>query len=228
MEEYELLSLDDEFPEALSSKEETDLLIKMAAGDMNARTKLINYNMRLVAFIVKNYFDTVEYDKKELEAIGMPGLIRGIDTYDISKNIKLSTYASRCISNEILMFVRKLKNIQKEDSLQEIIRDNDQGKELTLEGLIASPDNLEEDLLRREIILKIRECIAKLSKIDQEIVDLFFFKQLKQYEVATALSITQATVSRRIDKILKLVAIELEREGYIELNSKQKAKIYKK
>ena len=108
----------DKLPPPLSKEDELKFLIKAKAGDIDARNILIEHNLRLVVFLAKRYENSI-YDIEDLVSIGSIGLIKGINTYKIDKNIKLATYASRCISNEILMFLRKNKRKRAEVSLED-------------------------------------------------------------------------------------------------------------
>ena len=103
----------DKLPPPLDKKEELDYLVRAKTGDENAKNKLIEHNLRLVVFLAKKY-ESTGYDIEDLVSIGSIGLIKGINTYKIDKNIKLATYASRCISNEILMYIRKNKKSKQE------------------------------------------------------------------------------------------------------------------
>ena len=119
----------DILPPPLKKDIEEDLVRKSNMGDLNARNKLIEHNLRLVVFLAKKY-DTTMYDLEDLVSIGTIGLIKGIKTYKLDKNIKLATYASRCIDNEILMFLRKNKRRTKEVSFEDSINFDSEGNEL--------------------------------------------------------------------------------------------------
>ena len=110
----------DILPPPLSKEEELDFIIKAKAGDIKARNKLIEHNLRLVVFLAKKY-ESTGYDLEDLVSIGSIGLIKGIETYKVDKNIKLATYASRCIANEILMYIRKNKKRKTEVSLEDAL-----------------------------------------------------------------------------------------------------------
>ena len=113
---------DDKLPPPLNREEELAYLIKAQAGDVEARNVLIEHNLRLVVFLAKKY-ESTGYDLEDLVSIGSIGLIKGINTYKVDKNIKLATYASRCIANEILMFIRKNKKRKSEISLEDAVKD---------------------------------------------------------------------------------------------------------
>src|SRR5574344_1826831 len=125
----------DKLPPPLGKEEELSLLIKSKKGDVDARNSLIEHNLRLVVFLAKE-FEGSNYDLEDLVSIGSIGLIKGINTYKIDKNIKLATYASRCISNEILMFLRKNKKRKSEISLEDALNYDSEGNELHLDDIL--------------------------------------------------------------------------------------------
>jgi RNA polymerase sporulation-specific sigma factor len=123
------------FPQPLSEKEEAECLQRLAQGDQEARNKLIEHNLRLVAHIVKKFENTGE-DNEDLISIGTIGLIKAIESYQSGKGTKLATYAARCVENEILMFLRSLKKSRKDVSLHDPIGTDKEGNELTLRGYL--------------------------------------------------------------------------------------------
>ena len=127
----------DKLPPPLSKEDELKYLVRAKAGDEEARNILIEHNLRLVVFLAKKYENTT-YDIEDLVSIGSIGLIKGINTYKIDKNIKLATYASRCISNEILMFLRKNKRKKAEVSLEDALNYDAEGNELHLEDILGT------------------------------------------------------------------------------------------
>ena len=131
----------DILPPPLKKNIEEDLVRKSNLGDLDARNKLIEHNLRLVVFLAKKYDNTM-YDLEDLVSIGTIGLIKGIKTYKLDKNIKLATYASRCIDNEILMFLRKNKKRNSEVSLEDSINFDSEGNELKLEDVFGTEDNV--------------------------------------------------------------------------------------
>ena len=162
----------DKLPPPLSKEEELAYLIKAKAGDEEARNILIEHNLRLVVFLAKKYENTI-YDIEDLVSIGSIGLIKGINTYKIDKNIKLATYASRCISNEILMFLRKNKRKRAEVSLEDALNYDAEGNELHLEDILGT----EIDLVPNEYEKQVdKEVLSKeiegLSDRDKEIMTL--------------------------------------------------------
>ena len=197
----------DKLPPPLSKEEELAYLIKAKAGDEEARNILIEHNLRLVVFLAKKYENTT-YDIEDLVSIGSIGLIKGINTYKIDKNIKLATYASRCISNEILMFLRKNKRKRAEVSLEDALNYDAEGNELHLEDILGT----EIDLVPNEYEKQVdKEVLSKeiegLPDRDKEIMTLRYglnnTKEYTQKEVAEMLGISQSYISRIEKKVVK-------------------------
>lgn len=197
----------DILPPPLTKEEEESLVMLSNKGDMSARNKLIEHNLRLVVFLAKKYDNTM-YDLEDLVSIGTIGLIKGVKTYKLDKNIKLATYASRCIDNEILMFLRKNKKRKTEISFEDSINLDSEGNELHLEDVFGTEDNIVEK--EYESIVD-KEClineIENLSKRDKEILILRYGlnnkKEYTQKEVADMLGISQSYISRIDKKAIK-------------------------
>lgn len=197
----------DILPPPLTKEEEESLVILSNKGDMSARNKLIEHNLRLVVFLAKKYDNTM-YDLEDLVSIGTIGLIKGVKTYKLDKNIKLATYASRCIDNEILMFLRKNKKRKTEVSFEDSINLDSEGNELHLEDVFGTEDNIVEK--EYESIVD-KEClineIENLNKRDKEILILRYGlnnkKEYTQKEVADMLGISQSYISRIEKKAIK-------------------------
>lgn len=197
----------DILPPPLTKEEEESLVMLSNKGDMSARNKLIEHNLRLVVFLAKKYDNTM-YDLEDLVSIGTIGLIKGVKTYKLDKNIKLATYASRCIDNEILMFLRKNKKRKTEVSFEDSINLDSEGNELHLEDVFGTEDNIVEK--EYESIVD-KEClineIENLSKRDKEILTLRYGlnnkKEYTQKEVADMLGISQSYISRIEKKAIK-------------------------
>ena len=199
----------DILPPPLTKAEEEYYLTMASDGDLFARDKLIEHNLRLVVFLAKKYENT-SVDLEDLVSIGTIGLIKGIKTFSKDKNIKLATYASRCIDNEILMYLRKNKKVRTEISLDESLSYDSEGNELKLEDIIGtSPDivtkNIETQTERKIVI----EEINKLNTRDKEIIVLRYGltgnKELTQKEVAEVLGISQSYISRIEKKVIKKI-----------------------
>ena len=190
------------FPQPLTAAEETYYMQKYTEGDLEAKHILIERNLRLVAHIVKKY-QTLEEDNEDLLSVGTIGLIKAINTFNPEKNIKLATYASRCIENEILMYLRRNNKTKLEVSIDEPLNVDWDGNELLLSDILGTDEdviykNLEDEVERKLLI----RAIAKLSEREQTIIRLRFGignadgKELTQKEVAELLGISQSYISR--------------------------------
>ena len=193
----------DKLPEPLSKEEEIKLV---SDGSKDSKNKLIEHNLRLVVFLAKKYENT-GVDLEDLVSIGTIGLIKGVETYNLDKNIKLATYASRCIDNEILMFLRKNKKRRGEISLEDSLSFDAEGNELRLEDILGTDDDIVTRDLEHEIEKKLLyEELDKLSDRDKEIMTLRYglynTKELTQKEVAQKLGISQSYISRIEKKVI--------------------------
>lgn len=197
----------DKLPPPLSKEEELKYLIRAKAGDEEARNILIEHNLRLVVFLAKKYENTT-YDIEDLVSIGSIGLIKGINTYKIDKNIKLATYASRCISNEILMFLRKNKRKKAEVSLEDALNYDAEGNELHLEDILGTEIDLVPSEYEKQVDKEIlSKEIKELPDRDKEIMTLRYglnnTKEYTQKEVAEMLGISQSYISRIEKKVVR-------------------------
>lgn len=197
----------DKLPPPLSKEEELAYLIKAKAGDEEARNVLIEHNLRLVVFLAKKYENTT-YDIEDLVSIGSIGLIKGINTYKIDKNIKLATYASRCISNEILMFLRKNKRKRAEVSLEDALNYDAEGNELHLEDILGTEIDLVPNEYEKQVDKEVlSKEIESLPDRDKEIMTLRYglnnTKEYTQKEVAEILGISQSYISRIEKKVVR-------------------------
>ena len=197
----------DILPEPLKKEEEEYYLMQASDGDLFARDKLIEHNLRLVVFLAKRYENT-NVDLEDLVSIGTIGLIKGINTYKSDKNIKLATYASRCIDNEILMYLRKNKKVKTEVSFDESLSYDSDGNELHLEDVLGTDSDIvtkgiEEETEKNLVMNE----ISRLPKRDREIIILRYGldgkKELTQKEVAEILGISQSYISRIEKKVIK-------------------------
>lgn len=197
----------DILPPPLSTEEEDEALELSAFGDEIAKNKLIEHNLRLVVFLAKKYENT-GVDLEDLVSIGTIGLIKGINTYKRGKNIKLATYASRCIDNEILMFLRKNKRRKTEISFEDSLSYDAEGNELHLEDVLGTdkdvvPKELEDKIDRKLLV----EEIDKLNERDKKIMilryGLFGHEEVTQKDVADMLGISQSYISRIEKKVIK-------------------------
>ena len=196
----------DKLPPPLTREEEEYYLVLAGDGDSFARDKLIEHNLRLVVFLAKKYENT-GVDLEDLVSIGTIGLMKGVKTFSMDKNIKLATYASRCIDNEILMFLRKNKKIKTEISFDESLSFDADGNELHLEDVLGTAPDLVTKPLEDEVNKKLMlDEIEKLSERDKEIITLRYGlngrMEKTQKEVADMLGISQSYISRLEKKII--------------------------
>jgi RNA polymerase sporulation-specific sigma factor len=195
------------FPAPLSSKRETELLEKSRAGDLDARNKLIEHNLRLVAHIVKKYYATGS-NQDDLISIGTIGLIKAVSTFKSDKNIRLATYAARCIENEILMYFRNQKKSAQDVYISDPIDTDKEGNALTLIDVIANDSDIVEELDVQMKVEKLRQIIEKvLDERELEIIELRYGlnnkPELTQREIAKKLNISRSYVSRIEKSALK-------------------------
>jgi len=197
----------DKLPPPLSKEKELEYLIKSKQGDIEARNILIEHNLRLVVFLAKKYENT-GFDIEDLVSIGSIGLIKGINTYKIDKNIKLATYASRCIANEILMFLRKNKKKKVEISLEETLNYDAEGNELHLEDILGTEDDIVPKTFEKRMDKEtLKKEIDILDEREKEIMTLRYglnnTLEYTQKDVAEMLGISQSYISRIEKKIVK-------------------------
>lgn len=202
-------------PPPLSKQEEEALMDKIMSGEVTDREVLIVRNLRLVVFIAKKF----EYGYSNLEdliSIGTIGLIKAVRTFCPEKNIKLATYASRCIENEILMYLRKVSQMKNEVSIEDPINTDSEGNELLFSDVLGSnSEDLNFKLEQEDENKVLLEIVNKLSKREKMIVELRFGlfgkKESTQKEVADSLGISQSYISRLEKKIIKRLKIEMNK-----------------
>ena len=188
------------FPDPLDREEEEKYLIEMEKGSSDARSKLIEHNLRLVAHIVKKFEHDVSM-QDDLISIGTIGLIKGIDTYSSDKNVRLTTYCARCIQNEILMYYRSNNKYSKNISINEGIGYDKDGNEITIVDILKSdkPD-FAMDLYEKENIKLLSKYFNVLTKREKEIIAYRYglnnYDELTQKEIAKKLKISRSYVSR--------------------------------
>ena len=197
----------DILPPPLSKEEEDYFLELKEKGDKYAKDKLIEHNLRLVVFLAKRYENT-KVDLEDLVSIGSIGLIKGINTYKRGKNIKLANYCSRCIDNEILMYLRKNKKTKTDISFEESLSFDSDGNELHLEDILGTDSDIVTKPLEDEYDKKIlKQELSKLEDRDKEIMYLRYGlggkDELTQKEVAEMLNISQSYISRIEKKVIK-------------------------
>lgn len=199
----------DALPEPFSRQEELKYLEEASKGSNEAKNKLIEHNLRLVVYLSKKYENT-KIDLEDLVSIGTIGLIKGINTYKMDKNIKLATYASRCIDNEILMYLRKNKKRNGDVSLEESLSYDSEGNELHLEDILGTdPDLVTKELEDNDLKVTLMKEINNLPERDKQIMKLryglFGEKEITQKELAEKLNISQSYISRIEKKVIKKI-----------------------
>lgn len=197
----------DAFPKPLPKKEECDLLEKMSHGDDNAKKKLIEHNLRLVAHIVKKYYANYS-EQDDLISIGTIGLIKGINSFKYEKGTKLATYCARCIENEILMYFRNCKKTSQEISFSEPIDTDSEGNPLTLMDIIAIDDTIVDDIDTRNKIIKVAEIVNNIKNERDKMIIIKRYgldgtHPMTQKEIAKELNISRSYVSRIEKRILE-------------------------
>ncbi len=200
------------FPKPLSPKQEQEQLALLKTGDKNARAKLIEHNLRLVAHIVKKYA-AASAEQDDLVSIGTIGLIKAIDTFDTEKKIKLSSYASRCIENEILMYFRSQKKTALDVSLDESIDTDKDGNPLTLMDILSCDDNIADKLETKINIEAAYKALDTLPERERSIIIMRYGldggEPLTQKETAEILNISRSYVSRIEKKTVNLLSKKL-------------------
>ena len=206
----------DTLPVPLSRQEEGELIARLGEGDQRARAELIEHNLRLVVYIARR-FENTGINLEDLISIGTIGLIKAVGTYQPAKNIKLATYASRCIENEILMYLRKTSARKTELSFDEPLNVDWDGNELLLSDILGT----DEDVIYRDMETEaeyqvLQGAIKKLSRREQTIVQLRFGintrdgEEKTQKEVADLLGISQSYISRLEKRIIRRLRREME------------------
>ncbi len=204
-------------PAPLSPEEEKQVFARLQQGDADARNILITHNLRLVVYIAKK-FESSNVGIEDIVSIGTIGLIKAVNTFSPEKNIKLATYASRCIENEILMYLRKAANRRQETSIDEPLNVDSDGNELLLSDVLGSDSNvvgqrLEQDAERSTL----RRAVERLEPRERRIMEMRFGLadgvERTQKEVADAIGISQSYISRLEKRIIRHLRRELEQDG---------------
>ncbi|MCX7615711.1 MAG: RNA polymerase sporulation sigma factor SigK [Clostridiales bacterium] len=188
------------FPRPLSAKEEYESLLKTAEGDLEARNKLIEHNLRLVAHVIKKYYSATN-DQDDLISIGTIGLIKAISTFNVQKGARLSTYAARCIENEILMYFRTLRRQSCEVSLSEPVDNDSEGNELALMDMISCEDTMLDSIYASDQRKKLTKFVTdRLDPREREIIIMRYglnnVPPRTQREIAELCGISRSYVSR--------------------------------
>lgn len=202
-------------PPPLSKEEEQEIMIELQNGNENVREKLIVHNLRLVVYIAKK-FESPNCSVEDMISIGTIGLIKAVNTFSPDRNIKLATYASRCIENEILMFLRKTSQMKNEVSIDEPLNTDWDGNELLLCDILGSEsDTVNIDMEKELEIQQLLIAVSRLSERESVIMELRFGlngkKEHTQKEVADMLGISQSYISRLEKKIISKLKTDLEK-----------------
>ena len=211
------ISPGDSFPRPLGKKEEEEYIKRAEAGDTEARNVLVEHNMRLVAHIIKKYY-TLSEDADDLISIGTIGLIKGVNTYRSSKGVRLATYASRCIENELLMHFRSRRRAPGEVSLSDTIETDGDGGELSFADVVAQEEDLAEAVCDGELCSKLRECVrTALDEREARVITLRYglngAEPKTQRETAELCGISRSYVSRIEKRALEKLRAVLSDEG---------------
>ena len=204
-------------PAPLGSKEEAEIMRRISEGDETAREPLITHNLRLVVYIAKK-FESSGVNVEDLISIGTIGLIKAVNTFCPQRNIKLATYASRCIENEILMYFRKSAQQKNEISIDEPLNVDHDGNELLISDILGSdPDEVDRRLEAEAEQAELMKAVGRLSKRELTIMELRFGlngkKPHTQKQVADSLGISQSYISRLEKKIISRLREEIEAES---------------
>ncbi len=222
-----------DFLKLLSKEEISNYFQKYRQGDLEAKKQIINHNINFVIYYVYKKFSKTPYEMEELISVALIGLMKGVEKFDINRGTEFLTYASRCIDNEILMFLRKEKKHLLVESLQKPIKNYADGFEIRVENLLKDNDLDFTIALEKEFIYKeIREIVNNLPNRDREIIMLHFGffdnKVYTQQEIANKLGVSQSYISKLIKKILRELKIQLENKEIIEKCVTRKANEFNK
>ena len=203
----------DVLPPPLKGQEEQDMLHKLEQGSEEAKQKLIEHNLRLVVFIARR-FENTGVNLEDLISIGTIGLIKSISTYRRDKNIKLATYSSRCIENEILMHIRKVSSQKAEVSLDEPINMDYDGNELLLSDILGTQEDTVTCALEDDVdLLLLRQALQDLPERERQIIHMRFglggCREMTQKEVAQVMGISQSYISRMEKRIMQRLKKEM-------------------
>lgn len=209
-------------PKCLSDNETLELINKIKIGDIDARNTFIEHNIRLVLKRVCTKFKLIDYDKKELVSIGIMGLIKAVNTFDINKHIKFSSYAYKCIDNEILVFLR---NLYRKNKLRIISFEYDISSDIKQLDILKSEINIEQNYIDKESDLIINRIISELSFKEQRIIKMYFgfdeYNYPKKEDIAKELGISRAYLYSELKRILNKIKIQLTKENIYKQSNKK-------
>ena len=216
---------DGKIPELISKKELTHLFKLFNEGSMEAREKIIFHNIRLVTYEMNKKFIDFNYDKSDLFSIGILGLIKAVDSYDITKDYEFSTFATRCIDNEILMFIRKLQKECATISIENVVYRNKNDDALKIEDLLTEDYDLVKENENVEVYKIVREIVEKLPPRKREMLKLYFGfyndHTYLQREIADMFNVKQSNVSGVIKRVLRNIEKILIEKDIIEKNEER-------
>ena len=214
-------------PEPFSKEEVYSYFKKMYEGDKIARDEIIKHNLRLVVSESKKYVSEY-YEQEEIVAVGVIGLIKGVDTFDITKNYEFATYAIRCINNEILMFLRKNKKHTNNESIDKTLGTDKDGNELKIGNTLYDENtHFVLDYENKECYKIIREVIMDLNDRDREVIMKYFGfndEPITQKEIAKLLGLSQSYISKLVKNVLKKISKQLEQKEIIEVRTPKQKK----
>lgn len=203
-----------DLPEPLERETEMKLLNLAFAGDAEAKNTIIEHNLRLVFYIANKYRNT-NIDPEDLYSIGTIGLIKAVNSFDPSKNVKFATYSSRCIDNEILMYLRQNKKRNKDVSIEQSLTLDKEGNELSISDTLGSTkEEVEGEIMKKTSIDLVKSILEKLPELEKKIIQFRFgieCKKKNQHDIASILNISQSYVSRIERKILDKIKREFEK-----------------
>lgn len=219
--------MESELPKPLSKQEVYTLFEKYHLGDLEARDKIVNHNIRLVRYEVFGKFKTFQWDKNELFSVGLDGLLKAVMSFDTSKNTEFATYATRCIDNEILMFMRKVKKYETNISFDQALSIDNDGNELKIEEILYDEKiDIVTNYEEKETLHRVQELIKTLPLKEKRIILLHFGfigdRIYTQKEIANMMNISQSYVSRLVKKILK----KLQNDLTVKSNKSKKYSIF--
>ena len=219
------LSNGEALPESLDNNDINQLFIEYKNGSLAARSKIIEHNLRLVIRAINEYFANTGYESTDLFSIGCYGLIKAVNSFDVDRNVSFSTYALRCICNELSLYLRKRKNNIEFISLNTVVNCDEEGIINTLEDRLPSKDNVAEEYETIELYRAIRNYVDQLDDRSKQIVEMYFgFNDditYKQTDISKMFNMSSANVSIIISECVKKIGEQLDKNNYIVLKKKK-------
>ena len=227
MKQYNTLFIEEKLPIPLNKEELYNLFKEYKNGNSEAKDKIIIHNIKLVLSIVNSNYKNTPYETNELVSVGLIGLIKSVETFDISKKIEFSTYSIKCIQNEILQFIRKNKrHIENQTVMSEFPNDSINEKNIKTKEIHDNSIDIIKEYEKKETIRIIREIVLTLNDREREIMMLKFGfyndTEYTQVQISRLMNIPQPTISRIIKKTLIIISEELKRKELIELRTKRR------